>query len=113
MRPRLILLPSLIALAGCQGGDRHAEAKALIASRCAACHVVPGVPAAVGRVGPSLAAIADRRFIAGRFANNRATMVRWLLHPQAMVPGNGMPELGLSQPQAMAIADYLSTLDRP
>jgi cytochrome c len=111
---RPILLLTLAALAGCQGkGDPHAEARALIAARCAGCHTVPGVAGANGRVGPSLAGFANRRIIAGQFANNRALLLRWLLHPQAMTPGGGMPEMGLTQAEAMTIANYLYTLDKP
>jgi cytochrome c2 len=110
---RLILLPLLAALGACQGKGGHDAAKALIASNCAACHTVPGVPGAVGKVGPSLKGIAVRQVIAGKFANNKPTLVRWIMHPQQMIPGNAMPEMGLSQDQAMQIADYLYTLDKP
>ncbi|MBV9841807.1 MAG: c-type cytochrome [Sphingomonadaceae bacterium] len=103
----------LLALAACQSNDPRAQAKALIASRCAACHVVPGVRTAVGVVGPSLADIANRQVIAGKFANNRDNLIRWIMHPQAMMPGSAMPEMGISQPQATQIADYLRTLDKP
>jgi cytochrome c1 len=110
---RLIPLFLLAALAACHGGGNHDAAKALIASNCAACHTVPGVPSAVGKVGPSLAGIAVRQVIAGKFANNKPTLVRWIMHPQQMVPGTAMPEMGLTQAQAMQIADYLYTLDKP
>lgn len=109
---RLIALAPLALLGACHGGG-HEEAKALIASHCAACHTVPGVAAARGAVGPSLANIANRQIIAGKFANNRATLIRWIMHPQAMLPGNAMPDQGITQPQAAAIVDYLQTLDTP
>ena len=109
---RLTVLP-LLALAACHGAGRYAEAKALIASHCAACHTVPGVPGAAGKVGPSLAGVAGRQIIAGRFTNNRTTMVRWIMHPQQMAPGTAMPEMGLTQDQATQIAGYLYTLDKP
>lgn len=111
----LILLPALALLAACGSGggaDDH-EAKALIADHCATCHTVPGVEGAVGKVGPPLAGFAKRQTIAGKFVNNRATLVRWIMHPQRMLPGNAMPEMGITQPQAMAIANYLYTLDKP
>ncbi len=34
----------------------------------------------------------------------------WLENPQAYVPGNVMPNMGLSQKDAKAIAAYLQTL---
>jgi cytochrome c1 len=39
-------------------------------------------------------------------------MVRWLMHPQHVAPGNGMPEMGLTQDQASKIAAFLYTLDK-
>lgn len=108
----MIALALPMALAACGSNGGHDEAKALIATHCAACHTVPGVPSAVGKVGPSLAGIAKRQVIAGKFANDRATLVRWIMHPQAMTPGVAMPEMGLTQAEATTIADYLSTLDK-
>jgi cytochrome c1 len=108
---RRLSLLLLVALAGCGHHDGHAEARALIAERCAACHVVPGVAAAKGRVGPSLAGIARQQIIAGHFANNRLNLARWVAHPQKLLPGNAMPDTGLTDRQALAIADYLATLD--
>lgn len=109
---RLILLLALIPLAAAQAADKFGEAKKIIASQCAACHTVPGVPGAHGNVGPSLKGIARRQIIAGKLANNPANMVRWLMHPQRIVPGNAMPEMGLTQDQAAKIAAYLYTLDK-
>ena len=108
------MLVAAFALAGCAdaSGDRFAQAKALIGTRCAACHIVPGVRTATGRVGPPLAGIARRQVIAGYFANNRPNMVRWLHEPQAMLPGNAMPDPGLTREQAGEVADYLYTLDK-
>lgn len=107
------LLPLAAAACHGQGNDPHAQAKALIASHCAACHVVPGVASAIGRVGPSLAGIAKQQVIAGKYANNPLTMQRWLMHPQALQPGSAMPDMGLTADQARIIASYLYTLDRP
>lgn len=108
---RLIVLALPALLTACQGHDRYGDAKALIAVQCVACHQVPGVRGAQGWVGPSLAGIGRQQVIAGKFANSPDTMVRWLMHPQAMVPGNAMPEMGLSENQARSIANYLYTLD--
>lgn len=77
---------------------------------CGACHVIPGITAAEGQVGPSLAGIASRRTIAGRLANQPGQMVFWLRHPQKVVPGNAMPDQQLSARDARDIAAYLYTL---
>jgi cytochrome c2 len=108
---RLIPLLLALPLAGC-GSDPHAAAKALMASQCAVCHTIPGVPGAKGVVGPSLAGIAKRQVIAGKLANTPDNMVRWIMHPQSIVPNTAMPELGLTQQQAREIVDYLYTLDK-
>ncbi|MDB6092116.1 MAG: cytochrome c class [Gammaproteobacteria bacterium] len=110
----LIAIVAVAALGGCGGGTdraRLAEARTLIASDCAACHQVPGVSSAKGRVGPSLAGIAHQQIIAGHFANTPETLVNWIEHPQHMLPGNAMPEMGLSHEQARTIATYLYTLE--
>ncbi|MDB6044454.1 MAG: cytochrome c class [Gammaproteobacteria bacterium] len=109
-----IATAALAGLAGCGGGPdpaRLAQARTLIAADCAACHQVPGVSGAKGRVGPSLAGIAKQQIIAGHFANTPETLVSWIEHPQHMLPGNAMPEMGLSHEQARTIAAYLYTLE--
>jgi len=111
---RLIVLGTLMVLGGCTSPappDRFAEAKAIISSRCGSCHVVPGVSGAHGNVGPSLAGIGNRQVLAGYFKNDRATMIRWITQPQAMLPRNAMPNTGLTPRQANLVADYLYTLD--
>lgn len=110
--PRLIALLPLAGLAACHGAPPgHAEAKALIAAHCSACHQVPGIGNARGQVGPPLAGIATRAVIAGKLKNSPVNMRRFLLHPQAALPGGAMPELGLTPAQANAISDYLYALD--
>jgi hypothetical protein len=37
-------------------------------------------------------------------------MVTWLRFPQRIVPGNAMPDLGISDHDAQQIAAYLATL---
>ena len=69
---------------------------------CNACHRVAD---AGGVVGPAL----DR---AG-FRLNSAWVYRWIKYPQSMKPETRMPNLGLSDHDAKAIAMYLSTLRAP
>ena len=38
-------------------------------------------------------------------------MIAWLRYPQAIVPGNAMPDMGLDEEQARDIAGYLYTLN--
>jgi cytochrome c len=112
---RLIPLLALCAATACgSGAEQHRlrHAKDLIANHCAACHQVPGVALAQGRVGPSLAGIGQQQIIAGYFANSPEMLTQWIEHPQRMLPGNAMPELGLTHEQAMSIVDYLYTMEK-
>jgi cytochrome c1 len=38
-------------------------------------------------------------------------MISWLRHPQAVIPGNAMPNMGIDPQQARDIAAYLDALD--
>jgi cytochrome c1 len=111
---RLILLLGVLALTGCGNSTaqrRTHRARALIASHCAACHIVPGVAVATGRVGPSLAHVGSQQIIAGYFANSPGLLTEWIEHPQKLMPGNAMPEMGLSADEAALIVDYLYTME--
>jgi cytochrome c len=77
---------------------------------CITCHVIPGVTAAKGAVGPALTNFGDRTFIAGRLRNEPENLVLWIQHPQRVRPGTAMPELGVSDTDARHIAAYLYTL---
>lgn len=107
----LLTAPALFTTAACAASPTE-EAKAIISQQCSACHRVPGVAGAVGDVGPSLAGIGRQQIIAGKLPNNPANMIRWLMHPQKEIPGNAMPEMGLTEDQAKKIAAYLYTLDK-
>ena len=77
---------------------------------CGACHQIPGIPGAEGAVGPSLTAVGVRAQIAGVLANDAQNLVRWIRHPQEIIPGNGMPDQGITEREARDIAAYLYTL---
>jgi cytochrome c2 len=77
---------------------------------CGSCHVVPGIAEATGVVGPPLTQIGRRVYIAGLLRNTPDNMVAWLRNPQRIVPGNVMPDMGLSEADAREIAAYLQVL---
>lgn len=77
---------------------------------CATCHTIPGIAGADRTVGPPLAGVGARIFIAGNLRNTPENMVRWLQHPQQVRPGSAMPDLGIGDDEAQQIAAYLSTL---
>lgn len=77
---------------------------------CVACHVIPGIRGTQGSVGPPLNALAKRVYIAGILPNTPQALTRWLMDPPSVNPRTAMPNLGLSEQEARAVAAYLSTL---
>jgi cytochrome c1 len=77
---------------------------------CGSCHVIPGIAGAKSLAGPPLTAFGDRKYIAGVLPNTPENLAHWIAHPQRLVPGNAMPDMGLSNPQARDIAAYLDSL---
>jgi cytochrome c2 len=91
-------------------GDAEAGEVAFRRYGCGACHTITLNPGADGRVGPSLDKVAGRPFLAGRLTNTPDQMIAWLQHPQALEPGSGMPDVGVTDRDARDLAAYLYTL---
>ncbi len=125
MRRVILFLLAIVVLPGCwpdeDGTDSSARAgdigdipagRTLIdANGCGTCHIIPGIDGAQGLVGPPLNHMARRSIIAEIMQNTPSNMVSWLLAPQQVVPGNAMPDLGLSEEEALDVTAYLYTLD--
>ncbi len=94
------------------GGDPERGPELMQKYGCITCHTVPGVAGANGNVGPPLTDWADRVYIAGLLQNNPDNLISWIQNPQAVVPGNAMPVLGVSDQDARDIAAYLYTLSK-
>lgn len=78
---------------------------------CAACHTVRGT-AANGQVGPDLTHLASRETIAaGMLDNDLGNLMGWIADPQAIKPGNKMPNLPLTPEELQAVAAYLMSLE--
>lgn len=77
---------------------------------CGGCHIIPGVSAARGRVGPPLAQLGRRAYIAGVLPNTPQQLSNWIVDPQAFQPGTAMPDMGVSPAHARDIVAYLLTL---
>jgi cytochrome c2 len=98
--------------AAAQPADRVERGRALLAQyQCGACHSIPGVPSARGQVAQPLGAWRHRSYIAGRLPNREQVLARWIVAPQALVPGTAMPSMGVSPQDAQAMAAYLFSLD--
>jgi cytochrome c len=98
------------AMANALGGDPARGHDMMRKYGCAACHMIPGVAGAHGLVGPPLAGIASRAFIAGRLPNAPENMRRWLENPKAVDSMTAMPNVGVTPQDARHIAAYLYTL---
>ncbi len=93
---------------GKQAAVAHTNAPALmIQYGCTTCHVIPHVPGAVGKVGPSLNSLSQRSYLAGSLPNTPENLERWIMHPQQYRPGTAMPEMGVSEQDAHIISTYL------
>jgi cytochrome c len=79
---------------------------------CGACHRIPGIAGATGETGPALNGFALHAQIAGVLNNNPVNLARWLQHPQQVLPGNGMPEQGVTVTESHDMAAYLYTVKR-
>lgn len=77
---------------------------------CGTCHTVPGVDGADALVGPPLTHWVHRRYVAGMLVNTPKNVEHWIEDPQEVVPGNDMPDLGVSHRDATDITAYLYTL---
>jgi putative membrane protein len=91
------------------GGDVNAGRAALRTYGCDTCHTIPGVPSATATVGPPLAGLASRVYVAGA-TNQPAHLMRFIQHPRQVRAGTPMPESGVSERDARNIAAYLYTL---
>jgi cytochrome c2 len=95
---------------GAAGGSPERGQQAIPRYGCGACHTIPGVPAAQGKVGPRLADLHERVMIAGRLANTPENLVHWIREPQSVSPGTAMPNMGVTDADARDIAAYLLSL---
>lgn len=91
-------------------GDPDRGAELITRYGCGTCHEVPGIKDADGLVGPPLDHFANRAYIAGVLPNSKDNLEKWIEHPQSIVPGNAMPDLGVTPHDAEDITAYLYTL---
>jgi cytochrome c oxidase subunit 2 len=75
---------------------------------CVACHSLQAVNAPKGMVGPNLANVGARSYIAaGTLKNTDENMARWIRDPQAIKKGVLMPNLGVTPTEAQALVAFL------
>jgi cytochrome c oxidase subunit 2 len=74
---------------------------------CGGCHLLRGTEADA-TVGPSLSHMATRTTLAAlTIPNNARELAAWIENPQAIKPGNHMPDLGLSKAEVSALVAFL------
>ncbi len=112
-------LAALFMQAGCGqpeapaplGADPQRGRIALAQHACVACHTIPGVTGSQVHVGPPLAGLSKRKFIAGKVANAPENLVRWIRDPHTFAPGSAMPDMNVGERDARDMAAYLLTMD--
>jgi cytochrome c len=104
----------VLGAAGCAPapGSSNVErgARLLAQYQCGACHVIPGVGAAQGQLGPTLQGFGRRAYIAGHLPNDTDLLVRWIVDPRSLVATTPMPAMGASEADARDMAAYLLSL---
>jgi cytochrome c oxidase subunit 2 len=97
--------PSRAPTAGARAGEH-----VFMTSACASCHRIAGTPAD-GTVGPDLTHLATRTTLAaGTIPNSPGELAAWISNPQAIKPGDHMPDLGLPRSKVAEIVAYLESL---
>jgi cytochrome c oxidase subunit 2 len=91
-----------------QGNQYAAGEKLFTAKGCIACHVLYAVNAPKGMVGPNLANVGARSYIAaGTLKNTDDNLAHWIRDPQGIKKGVLMPNLGVNEADSKALAAFL------
>ncbi|MDR3576797.1 MAG: cytochrome c oxidase subunit II [Anaerolineaceae bacterium] len=97
-------IPTLTAQAPIQGEQ------AFLNGACIGCHTIDGTKAQ-GKIGPNLTHFASRSVFAGATLTNTSdNLTKWITDPQAVKPGNLMPNLHLPQDQIRNLVAFLESL---
>lgn len=94
-----------------ENGDPERGQRAVAALECGACHVIPGVPGAWGRVGPTLAEYRHNVYIAGKHPNTPEVLVQFVRDAPSLAPDTAMPAIEMSEVEARDIAAFLYSLE--
>ena len=88
---------------------QYAEGEKLFTAKgCIACHSLVAVNAPKGMIGPNLANVGARSYIAaGTLKNTDQNLAHWIRDPQGIKKGVLMPNLGVTEAEAQALVAYL------
>ncbi len=88
----------------------RAGERIFLTSQCASCHRIAGTTANAD-VGPDLSHLATRSTLAAlTIPNTPSKLAAWIRNPQAIKPGDRMPDLGLSPSEIASLVAYLDSL---
>ncbi len=112
---RIAAVLALAGLAACSPkrppvgvqGDPARGKIAVTQYACQSCHLIPGVPGSKVYVGRPLEGMAERKVLAGAVPSDQAGLVRWIRDPQSIDPNTAMPNMGVSERDALDISAYL------
>ncbi len=86
--------------------DTTAGAQLFLTKACVGCHSLNAMKP-MG-IGPNLAGIGQRRYIAAGWLKNTDTnLANWIQHPQTVKQGVLMPDLGVTDAEAQSLVVYL------
>ena len=94
------------------GGDPSRGHDLIQKYGCGSCHQIPNVAGANGHVGPPLADLRERSYVAGVLPHTPENLMRWIEDPKKVDSLTAMPTLGVSHGEARDIAAYLYALKR-
>lgn len=94
--------------AGVQGDPARGKI-AVTQYACQSCHLIAGVPGSKVYVGRPLSDMGRRKVLAGAVPNDQAGLVRWIRDPQSVDPNTAMPNMGVSERDALDISAFLLT----
>lgn len=78
---------------------------------CMWCHTVDGNIGTSNGIGPDLNGWPETRLIAGQVENQPENLIQFLMNPQSVAPGSGMPSVGLTEDEARDVASWLYSLE--
>ncbi len=107
----MALVLAAFAATGRAWADEAAAKEILKSKSCGGCHYIPGIPGAMGTIGPSLKGLRNRTMIAGgKLENTPENLREWLKNPKSILPETMMPNLGLEDAQIQVLIEFLGKL---
>jgi cytochrome c2 len=93
-----------------EGGNPEHGRELIIAYQCGECHRIPGIDEAQGHTAPSLNVWPNRAFIVDSMRNTPENTAAFIQEPERFAPGIDMPNVGMTEQEALDITAYLYTL---